>query len=514
MITRTLSHLLLFFAVSAMMLHAQEQKPKLVVSVKADYLALHAVGKAPLGTTALQYRLAEKGSVQEQAPWQAVKTVLAEDCAFSLDFPLSASRWSQLELRAMKGEEELARKVSHHRPDVFELLTPERLAALPEAERGRWEAYLKKSLERREHEFDMLAAECRRLQQAESFPAPGNRAEVELDSDTPASYFATDAAKKLAVAMMSYQTPSGGWSKAVDYAQGPRKPGMHWTAQQGDAWHYCGTIDNRTTTEQVKLLAGVYAATNDDKVKAALMRGMEYLFEAQYPNGGWPQNYPVESGYHEAITLNDNAMVHVLEIMLMMAEKKDLFAFVDDTLQRRARESFERGIACLVAAQVKVDGKLTVWCAQHDPLSLEPVHARKKEPPSLSGAESAEVIRFLMRKAPITPATTAMIETALQWFDAFRLTGLRKGKNAEGKTDYLPDPTSKEVYWARFYDVKTGKPMFAGAQDGIVYATFSEMAAKNKVAYDFFTTKPAELLTKEADRWKKRVAKEAAKKSR
>lgn len=33
------------------------------------------------------------------------------------------------------------------------------------------------------------------------------------------------------------------------------------------------------------------------------------------------------------------------------------------------------------------------------------------------------------------------------------------------------------------------------------------MAAKNKVAYDFMTNKPAELLGKEVQRWKKRLNK-------
>jgi hypothetical protein len=64
------------------------------------------------------------------------------------------------------------------------------------------------------------------------------------------------------------------------------------------------------------------------------------------------------------------------------------------------------------------------------------------------------------------------------------------------------------VYWARFYDVQTAKPMFPGAQDGIVYATFSEMAVKNKVGYDYFTTRPGELATKKLERWKKRLATE------
>jgi hypothetical protein len=33
------------------------------------------------------------------------------------------------------------------------------------------------------------------------------------------------------------------------------------------------------------------------------------------------------------------------------------------------------------------------------------------------------------------------------------------------------------------------------------------MAAKNKVAYDFFSTRPAELLGKELPRWRKRLEK-------
>ena len=58
--------------------------------------------------------------------------------------------------------------------------------------------------------------------------------------------------------------------------------------------------------------------------------------------------------------------------------------------------------------------------------------------------------------------------------------------------------------WARFYEIATGLPIFAGAQDGIIYPTFTEMAAHNRIAYDFYTTKPAEFLTKERARWKKR----------
>jgi len=387
----------------------------------------------------------------------------------------------------------------------FTLLTAEKLATLPAGQRAAWAAYLDKSRESAANERRMLARECQQAGLEKPRPAPGRNAEFEFDTDTPAEWFGSGENQRLADAVISYQTPTGGWSKAVDYTQGPRRPGTHWTSHPDGSFHYCGTFDNRTTTEQIKFLAGVYSATKREDVKAALLKGIEYIFAAQYPNGGWPQNYPVERGYHEAITLNDNAMIHVLEVLLAISKGEKVFAFADDELRQRARAACDRGITNLLALQVRVDGQLTVWCAQHHPITLEPVQARSKEPPSLSGGEAAELVKFLMRSGPTTPEVITSIEAALKWFDTHRLTGLRKTKNDKGKTDYVADPSSTEIYWARFYDLKTAKPIFAGADDGIVYGTFSEMAAKNKVSYDFFTTRPAELLGKETDRWRKRL---------
>lgn len=388
------------------------------------------------------------------------------------------------------------------------LLTPELLAKLPADEQTAWEAYLATSRASAAKERELLAAECRGIGREASEPAPNNRSEFEFDSDTPVEWYGRPENVALAVVVMSYQTPTGGWSKAVDYSKGPREPGTHWTTQSGAGWHYCGTFDNRSTTEQIKFLAGVHAATGDPAVKAALLKGVDYLFAAQYPNGGWPQNYPVERGYHEAITLNDDAMTHVLELLVDIAAGEKTYAFADEARRRRAEEALDRGLSCLAAMQYRVDGRPTVWCAQHHPLTLDPVQARAKEPPSLSGGESATLVKFLMREAPITPGTTAMIEAALAWFDANRITGLREVEK-DGKTNYLADPASTEVYWARFYDLGSGKPIFIGADDGILYPTFSEMAAKNKVAYDFMTTRAKDLLEKETPRWRKRIEKEA-----
>ena len=239
---------------------------------------------------------------------------------------------------------------------------------------------------------------------------------------------------------------------------------------------------------------------------AGAERGIEWLLTAQFPNGGWPQVYPIEPGYHEAITFNDGAILHALELLQALAGGQAPYAFVGEARRQGAEAAFGRGIASLLDCQVKVGGKPTVWCAQHDPISLEPVAARLKEPASLSGGESAGLLKFLMRNGPITPATIAAVEDGIDWFAAHHITNLRKTKDAAGKTDYVVDEASDEIYWARFYDLNSGLPIFAGAQDGIIYPTFHEMAQHNQVAYSYLTTKPAELLHKELNRWQKRIA--------
>ena len=54
--------------------------------------------------------------------------------------------------------------------------------------------------------------------------------------------------------------------------------------------------------------------------------------------------------------------------------------------------------------------------------------------------------------------------------------------------------------------MQSGLPIFAGAQDGRIYNTFHEMARHNTVDYDYFTTKPADVIGKETGRWKTRAA--------
>ena len=49
--------------------------------------------------------------------------------------------------------------------------------------------------------------------------------------------------------------------------------------------------------------------------REAFERGFDYLLLAQYPNGGWPQFFPLIAGYYTHITYNDDAMAGVLGVL-------------------------------------------------------------------------------------------------------------------------------------------------------------------------------------------------------
>ena len=112
----------------------------------------------------------------------------------------------------------------------------------------------------------------------------------------PAEWYATPQAQSIADSVMKYQYPSGGWTKNIDWnlpATGDKlRERQEVLAQiQGDG--IGATIDNGATITEMQFLAKTYAATGRKDHRKAFMRALDYLLEAQYANGGWPQFYPL-----------------------------------------------------------------------------------------------------------------------------------------------------------------------------------------------------------------------------
>lgn len=389
-------------------------------------------------------------------------------------------------------------------PSLFgESVDARRVEAVPTSDQAAWKEFLSRSETLAKADADALQAEVTAAGMTKALRAPDG-GDFKLSKKAGDPWYASEEAKQLTQIILSYQTPTGGWSKHTAYSEGPRKPGMQWSSQYepGRSPHYPATFDNHSTTEQLHFLANVWEATGDEACKEGFIKGLVYILSAQYPNGGWPQVYPLEGGYHDNITFNDDAMTHVLELLLAIKNEEPRFAFLEPALQEKVKESLDRGIDCVLKAQVVIDGKKTVWCAQHDPITLEPARARKMEPATLSGVESARLLKFLMTIPKPYQELIESINSGLAWMENAQITGLRRSK-IDGKTVYLNDPTSNDIHWARFYDINSGRPVFPGRDDGKLYDTFEAMAAKNDLGYDFYSTLPQSILTNGQKKWRK-----------
>jgi PelA/Pel-15E family pectate lyase len=384
-------------------------------------------------------------------------------------------------------------------------ITTNRLNELPSADQPAWRAYLERSIANAKLDAAAVQAEVIAHKMTNAVRAPSG-GDFGLPAKNGAPWYTTDNAKQLADTILSYQTPSGGWSKHLGFSKGPRQPGMQWSSQNepGQPAHYVATFDNRSTTEEMYFLANMWEATKRDDCKAGFTNGLKFILAAQFPNGGWPQVYPLEGGYHDDITFNDDAMTHILELLAAIGRNEPCYAFLNDSQRRQAADALGAGIRNVLKTQITQNGKKTVWCAQYDSITLQPVGARKMEPGTLSGSESAHILEFLMTITNPAPEIVASIENGLAWFESVKITGLSK-TNVNGKTAYESNSDSTTVYWARFYDLATGKPVFPG-RDGIVYQTFAEMAAKNKLGYDYYTTHPGSTLNNHQKKWRKMLA--------
>ena len=126
-----------------------------------------------------------------------------------------------------------------------------------------------------------------------------------------------------------------------------------------------GTFDNGATTGELRFLARAFRATNEPRYKQTFLKGLSHILEAQYPIGGWPQFYPLSKGYHRHITFNDDAMVRILELLRDVSESSD-YGFLETAYRTKAKAAVTKGIDCILRTQIKQEGKLTAWCAQHD----------------------------------------------------------------------------------------------------------------------------------------------------
>jgi PelA/Pel-15E family pectate lyase len=402
-----------------------------------------------------------------------------------------------------------------------ESITAARIATLPAKDRAAWTAYLEKSQKQMQIDRATLAAERTAGAPEPALPKEGFSART-MPLNRDAAWYGAPEARHIADVVVSFQTPAGGWSKNLDFSGGPRVPGQSYTpdnlskhpseddfdAPKDPHWNYVGTLDNDATNTELHFLALVSGATpgaGGEAYRASFLRGIRYLLAAQFPNGGWPQVWPLEGGYHDAITYNDNAVSESAQTLTAVAAGTGNYAFVPAELRRQAAASADRALQCILATQVVVKGQRTVWAQQHDALTLAPVAGRNYEPAALSSGESADLLLYLMQLPHPSRAIIAAVNAGVAWLKAAAITGQEwvGGRGTPGGR-HLEAKAGAGSIWARYYSISTGQPVF-GDRDKTIHDDVSELSLERRNGYAWYSAGPQQALDTYAT-WSKTIS--------
>jgi pectinesterase len=320
----------------------------------------------------------------------------------------------------------------------------------------------------------------------------------EVATGMPTGWYSTEEARMTGDSVLKYQTDIGGWMKNSDFHNGGVNQD-EWKRIKADG--IGATFDNDATLTEMKFLANIYKETDDERYRDAFIRAYNYILLAQNPKGGWPQFYPCqknEASYSSHITFNDNAMVNIMRFLESLMKEDDPYASmqINPSMKEMAGIAFDKGLNCILKTQIMVDGKPTVWCAQHDEFTMEPAKARTYELPSFSGQESAGIVLLLMDIENPSKEVIAAVTGAVQWFEDHRISGIRVERyiNGEGEQDkVVVEDTNAPDLWARFYDLESGKPYFCD-RDGIKKHSLEEIGIERRGGYRWYTSEPDKVI--------------------
>ncbi len=276
--------------------------------------------------------------------------------------------------------------------------------------------------------------------------------------------FYLDAAKETAHALVYGQLQSGGWRQTIDFDPNGSMVGLYRNGR-GKGRNHTSLDDNQTQAAILFLTRLDYALDfKDEKIHEASLFALDALLKAQFPNGAfpqgftgpvaphpvikasypdpWPRAWPNEH-YWDYYTLNDGLAGTVSETLVVA------FYMYRDT---RYRDAAAKLGDFLILAQMP--DPQPAWAQQYN-YAMQPVWARKFEPPAVSGLESEDAIRTLLKISRLTGSSKYLepIPRALAYL----------------KTCRLPDGRM-----ARYYELQTNRPLYMNRKGSDYSLTYDD----------------------------------------
>jgi len=324
--------------------------------------------------------------------------------------------------------------------------------------------------------------------------------------------YTREQVREIAANILLFQRENGGWPKDYDMLAiltEDQRAAVLATKSKHDT-----SFDNHNVHSQVDYLARAFAAGGGPERRQACERGLDFMLAAQMPNGGFPQRCPSPTGYSAHITFNDGVMIGILNVLKDAADGQPQWKWLDAARRDKARDAVERGVECILKCQIRVDGKSTGWCQQHDEKTFEARPARTFELASICPQDTTEIARFLMwLKSPEADVVRA-VDAAVEWLRRVQLRGVRVERVKAPKEVFLRHTADFDVVvvqdsqapplWARHYEIGTDKPVFAG-RDAMKCYALAEVARERRTGSLWYGNWPQPLLDTEHPRWREGV---------
>lgn len=312
--------------------------------------------------------------------------------------------------------------------------------------------------------------------------------------------------------ILLFQKSNGGWPKNYDMFAVLTEEQKQEVAKHKNVLNT--TFDNGTCYTQIKALAIAYTFNKDERYKAGAIKGIKYILESQYLNGGWPQRYPLENNYSRQITYNDDAMLGIVKLLMDIEAKDPLYGFVDEGLYKQLQKSYQKGINCILKTQIISNGVLTAWCQQYNEETLQPAWARKYEPASICNRESSNIVRFLMEIENPDEKIINAVQSAVSWFKKSEILNTRiETIQAEKMVSQFRVSTTDKIVvadseappiWSRYYELGTERPLFCNRDSKVVYS-LAEVERERRDGYAWYTYAPQKILD-QYPKWQRKWA--------